>query len=139
MTNLTHLSSAHRDQCPRRRWDTRLTPPARRRLAERKQNGAMSRGRVQVCSDSRKTEKNGNSVGMKCKLCSNEAHGDVGSNRKLVGSDHFRCCGIKQHCVCPCGIISPSYFLFSFYLHGCSFFQVCFFIGPHHQRYMAPE
>lgn len=52
MTNLTHLSSAHRDQCPRRRWDTRLTPPARRRLAERKQNGAMSRGRVQECSDS---------------------------------------------------------------------------------------
>lgn len=43
MTNLTHLSSAHRDQCPRRRWDTRLMPPAHHLLAEKRQNGAMSR------------------------------------------------------------------------------------------------
>lgn len=64
------------------------------------------------------SQKNSKIVGMKCKQCSNEAHGDVGSNRKLVGSDLFRCCGIARCCFCPCGASSLNYFLFSFYLHG---------------------
>lgn len=50
MTNLTHLSSAHTDQCPRRRSDTRLTPPTSRLSSVEKErvcvklrtNGSMS-------------------------------------------------------------------------------------------------
>lgn len=59
---------------------------------------------------------------MECKQHSNEVPGDVGSNRKLVGSDHFSCCGIQQR-FCPCGVISPIYFflisMVTVFLHVC--------------------
>lgn len=85
MTNLTHLSSAHRDRCPRRHWDTRPTPP-RLLWSEKRQNGEMSKVRRTAALV---TPVKHPAVVILSSWSANSARCDGGSNRKPISVVFF--------------------------------------------------